>query len=522
MPEAPRTREERIVQDALKSADRDSFLAFVRDNLEAIAVAVVMALVIKHFCVEAFKIPTSSMRPTLQGESDNAQGEGDRILVDKFAYLFSDPERWDVIVFRYPLNRARNFIKRIAGLPGEHFQISDDGDLWVCAAREDRSDEDLRIPQKPRAVREQFYRAVYPPEQPSDSEMDADAAEKALRTLRQFWRVEAGEPNAWRIEEQDHFVYGGGAAAALRSVPSIFEHTTPRTWASAGSAGELVRDVRFRVDVRLQGTAAQATPAGTQDADAKEASAPQPTRFTLRWRPDDEFLAVLTLSTEAEGSEAFVRRGTELVRQKTLPVRLVPGKTHAVELEYVDGHLRARVDGVEHAILADGRTFADTHSDSGGQTFQLEAEGGALSAHDLRIDRDLRYENDWDANPASERGGIDIPDEHYFMLGDNTSNSADSRRWRMVTVHMRGGGEVRHDYSDSPEYLSSDDGSLSLKRVVDAGGLTRTWSEDDEDPELGSDTDPAPFVHEDLIVGRAFLVFWPCWPDFPGRLGFIH
>ena len=247
-----------------------------------------------------------------------------------------------------------------------------------------------------------------------------------------------------------------------------------------------------------------------------------PTRFTLHWRPDEDILAVLTLSSESGRSEAFVRRGREIISQQALDVRLVPGTVHAVELEYVDGRLRAHVDGSELAVLADGRTFADTLNERGGQTFQLEAEGGALAADNLRIERDLRYENDWDANPAAERGGIDIPDEHYFMLGDNTANSADSRRWRMVTVHLRGDQTVRHDYSDSPEYLSSEDGSLSLKRVVDAGGITQTWSEDDEDPELGSDTDPAPFVHEDLIVGRAFLVFWPCWPDFPGRLGFIH
>ena len=87
---------------------------------------------------------------------------------------------------------------------------------------------------------------------------------------------------------------------------------------------------------------------------------------------------------------------------------------------------------------------------------------------------------------------------------------------------MRDGSKIRHDYSDAPEYLTTYADGDARKRVVDAEGVTRTWLEDDEDPELGSDTDPAPFVHEDQIVGRAFVVFWPCWPDFPGRLGLIH
>ncbi len=513
-PDEPRTAEERRLREALDASDRDSLLAFAKDNLEAIAVAVVMALVIKHFCVEAFKIPTSSMKPTLLGESDNVRGEGDRILVNKFAYLWSDPDRWDVVVFRYPLNRARNFIKRIAGLPGEHLRISDDGDLWVRSAAEGHGDHDLRIPQKPRDVREQFYRPVYPPEASDDTSPGAD--ERVAETLRSVWRADGGDPNAWRVERFDHFAYEGGSAAVLRAVPSLLEHTTPRTWASSSNAGELVRDARFRVDVRLP------APEAGEAGKAAEPTPAEPTRFTLRWRPDDEFLAVLTVSTEAGRSEAFVRRGTQIVKQQALDVQLKPGATHTVELEYVDGHLRAHVDGEELAVLADGRSFADTYTDSGGQRFRIEAEGGALEAANLRIDRDLRYENDWDANPAAERTGIDIPDENYFMLGDNTSNSSDSRRWRMVTVHLRGDRKIRHDYSDAPEYLTSDDGSLSLKRVVDADGVTRTWSEDDEDPELGSDTDPAPFVHEDLLVGRAFLVFWPCWPEFPGRLGFIR
>ncbi len=490
------------------SPEGDSLLTFLKDNLEAIAVAIVMALVIKHFCVEAFKIPTSSMRPTLHGEHDNPSGDGDRILVDKFAYFLESPERWHVIVFRYPLNQARNFIKRIAGLPGEHFQISDDGDIWVRPA--DDASIAPHIPQKPRHVRESFYRAVYPPAPPEPNDGEAGTRRVPV-TLSSYWRVEGGTPNAWRLEALDDFVFAGGAAAALRNVPSILKRTTPRSWATSSNAGELVRDVRFRMRVALD---APAEAAG-------EATA-APTRFTLRWRPDDAFQAVLTLSSEKGRSEAFIRHGTAIVAQKTLDVSFAAGSTHDVELEYVDGRLRARIDDDECAVLADGRTFADTLQQDGEQRFGIEAEGGGLRVRDLNIERELRYGNSWDANPTAERSGIDIPEGHYFMLGDNTSNSSDSRRWRLVTIHLRDGRTIRYDAGDSPEYLASPAGELSMKRVVDADGLTRTWAEADEDPQLGSETNSAPFVDRNLIVGRAFLVFWPCWPAFPGRLGFIH
>ena len=67
---------------------------FMKEWIEPIIIAVILALIIRAFIVQAFKIPTGSMRPTLI--------EGDRILVSKFIYKFKEPERGDVIVFRSP------------------------------------------------------------------------------------------------------------------------------------------------------------------------------------------------------------------------------------------------------------------------------------------------------------------------------------------------------------------------------------------------------------------------------------
>ena len=89
----------------------------LRENIEAILIAIVIAMFIRAFIVEAFKIPSGSMRPTLI--------EGDRILVNKFIYgakipltnlrlpQFKDVERGDVIVFIYPKDPTRDFIKRM-------------------------------------------------------------------------------------------------------------------------------------------------------------------------------------------------------------------------------------------------------------------------------------------------------------------------------------------------------------------------------------------------------------------------
>ena len=81
----------------------------LREYAEALVIAIVLALIIRMFIVEAFKIPSGSMIPTLL--------VGDHLLVNKFIYKFREPKRGDIIVFKYPDDPSRNFIKRIIGLP---------------------------------------------------------------------------------------------------------------------------------------------------------------------------------------------------------------------------------------------------------------------------------------------------------------------------------------------------------------------------------------------------------------------
>lgn len=101
----------------------------LRENLEAIVIAVVLALFIRAFVVQAFKIPSGSMEPTLE--------VGDHILVNKFIYgvklpvtntgiiPVSKPERGDIIVFEYPVDPDKDFIKRVVGIPGDVVEIRD-------------------------------------------------------------------------------------------------------------------------------------------------------------------------------------------------------------------------------------------------------------------------------------------------------------------------------------------------------------------------------------------------------------
>ena len=89
---------------------------------EPFLVAALIAIVIRTFLVGPYKIPTGSMRPTLL--------EGDRIFVDKVTYRFRPPQRGEIIVFKYPLDPKKDFVKRLVAFGGEDVEIKD-GSVWV-------------------------------------------------------------------------------------------------------------------------------------------------------------------------------------------------------------------------------------------------------------------------------------------------------------------------------------------------------------------------------------------------------
>jgi signal peptidase I len=106
----------------------------IREWVESILIAFVLAMIIRTFLVQAFKIPTGSMRTTLI--------EGDAILVNKFIYgakipftdirlpALAQPQRGDVSVFIFPQDTKKDYIKRIVGLPGETVEIRN-GTIYI-------------------------------------------------------------------------------------------------------------------------------------------------------------------------------------------------------------------------------------------------------------------------------------------------------------------------------------------------------------------------------------------------------
>ena len=89
----------------------------VKDWIISILIAIVLAFFIRYFIVELYMVEGPSMRPTLVN--------GERLIVNKFIYRFKSPERGEVLVFRYPRDPSRYFIKRVIGVAGDTIDIKD-------------------------------------------------------------------------------------------------------------------------------------------------------------------------------------------------------------------------------------------------------------------------------------------------------------------------------------------------------------------------------------------------------------
>ncbi len=87
--------------------------------IEALAIAVVAVFLVRNFIAQPFLVSGSSMEPSFFN--------GNYLLVDELTYRFREPQRGEVVVFRYPLDRKAFYIKRIVGLPGEQVVIENRG-----------------------------------------------------------------------------------------------------------------------------------------------------------------------------------------------------------------------------------------------------------------------------------------------------------------------------------------------------------------------------------------------------------
>ena len=480
-----------------------------RETVESVVVAFTLALVFKAFEAEAFVIPTGSMAPTLMGrhkdlvctscgdafrvgcssEVDEAAGRidiakapqrgdcpncgrvqdlsrrdvawhdprldsfnGDRILVDKIAYDFRPPARWDVVVFKYPEDAKVNYIKRLVGLPGETVTIAG-GDIWTT-----RDGGPPAIARKPADTLVAMLQCVH-----DSRHVAPDLARGGWPTAWANWSAPDGTgTRAWQTDDD-----GRSFAVACRpdEVASLrFRHLlpTPAEWTAvadgkdaipapapvligdfqaynAGQRGRLgtlpggdvpidgdhwVGDLAVELDVESRGTA------GSVTLDLVEAG------------------VIHTCTIDLADGSATLARGDLAATARTA----IRGRGRwKLLFANVDDELSLFVDG-SRVPCAGPTAWAQTVADAsaarpviaGGRPGDvdrgdlapvgIEARGADVQVNRLRVLRDVHYiflRNKVQPMAAGDddRSKFVLAPDEYFMLGDNSAASADSRLW---------------------------------------------------------------------------------------------
>lgn len=119
---------------------RDAKRSIIKELLQwaaAFIAAIAAALLINNFVIVNAQIPSSSMEDTIM--------PGDRVFGNRLTYVLGEPERFDIIIFRYPDDESQLFIKRIIGLPGETVEIRD-GHIYINGSDTPLEDVETKEP----------------------------------------------------------------------------------------------------------------------------------------------------------------------------------------------------------------------------------------------------------------------------------------------------------------------------------------------------------------------------------------
>ncbi|HEX7899299.1 MAG TPA: S26 family signal peptidase [Planctomycetota bacterium] len=481
--------------------------AWAKENLEAIIVAFIMALVIRCFGIEVFKIPSSSMEPTLLGDVQideqarlyhgrrcdfepyhrvSRTSSGDRIMVTKFFYAMADIERYDVVVFKFPLNQSRNFIKRVVGIPDEELKLYH-GNVFVKR----KGDEEFRIARRPARTQDSLW--INPSALPSFLERWED--------FQEHWEVDGPKPT----------VLGG--QLAMDVAPPGDGMSIRYKKPLEDPEGQRVSDLR--IEFELTPTSA------TGEIFAEIANAYG--RFELKLPAAGEG-SLSWYATHEKGRQASV---TEPAR-----ARLEIGRKTRIELGVYDGLAYARIDGAHPKIEFIKTREAMEPLLPGDPVIRFGARGATFGLRELRVSRDVHYKEGSRTGRFRDDQPVKILPGEYVVMGDNVTSSHDSRGWIRKSYRLKSGELV--EYESQQEF----DKGVDVDSIQARYGLAVTPSELVADKYgrvwalYAKGTDPGPLpphvpagviddeppnvdffgIGENFIVGKALWVWWP-----PGR-----
>lgn len=185
-----------------------SLLRELLSIVEIFVAAFILAQFVVHFVLINAEVPSESMQNIIE--------PGDRLFGFRLAYTFGDPDRFDVVIFRYPVDESQNFIKRIIGLPGETVEIRE-GKIYI-----DGADTPLDEPYLPEEWDEDNDGYVF--EVPSDSYLVLGDNRNISLDAR-FWSAKAlNEGLAENEQEAEKYTYVDSDQILGRAIFKYYPH----------------------------------------------------------------------------------------------------------------------------------------------------------------------------------------------------------------------------------------------------------------------------------------------------------
>jgi len=437
----------------------------IANTFEWLITAFILAFVFRAFVMEAFRIPTGSMADTLHGahfrlrcpecgykydrgfvpesfslEQDSVPSRpvalpavkcpscgfleqqsrfnqlrasvdnGDRILVLKCLYQIANPKRWDVIVFKNPMNPRENYIKRLIGLPGEKIEIVD-GDIYI----------NNTIARKPPMVQKEQWMPIYDndyqPVNPDNPFFNGETWQNPFAVHETAWVIRKEDPTRFHLssppDQVDAMVYGAPSANDFRV---FYAYNDIRMAYHAPNCSDLM--IRFYAQAE-QGRGIVGAGLG---------------KYGVMYKGLIDLQGRMVITRETGQDQAPV----ELAR---LPIDIAhPTEPQYVQFANVD-HLLILKYGA-HVLTYDLGTSEQSlerHEDYPPQVALLGA--GQLSLSHVALFRDIYYMSAPSSGRtprANEEDPFQLHQDEFFVLGDNSPNSKDGRWWGTPTMATKG------------------------------------------------------------------------------------
>jgi signal peptidase I len=333
---------------------------------------------------------------------------GDHLLVNKNVFDWRRPRRWEMVVFRSPLEPGRTFVKRVVGLPGEAVQIHD-GDVLIDGELARKSLAELKAVRVP--LCDYHYRPM-----PEGWGYRWEARGKGATVAADYLGLngcDAPDHDPWLVYRDRP--PGGGKSRPITDESSYNGNGAARA--------EAVHDFDLECDLEVVRGNGRVELGITDGSDNFVVELPVGalrggTRVTEAPVPAEDLLVRGRYGVEqAPGPPGGTYR--------TVPdLGLAVGKTYHVELAFVDRRLTLAIDGVCAFPPVDRPAVARRGEVS--RPVRLGVRGAEVRARNVRLFRDVHYT---DAGRHAVRAPVRLGAGEYFVLGDNSPNSDDGRFW---------------------------------------------------------------------------------------------